>query len=169
MTHCIQLYSRLGRMPCSGGGGGGKAAASAGKPTRSCPPASRPCLPTAGEFARKLVAAWESLPKLYPPQNWSLPPPAGFEGAAVSERRGGPGAASPWCTRDTATSAPSEPPLLAPLRAGHSAREPGGVAPCRRGRRQRLAAPADGRREGGVVAHVLRRSWQDAPSLGVAP
>lgn len=33
--------------------------------------------------ARALMAAWESLPKLYPPSNWQPPPPAGYEAAQV--------------------------------------------------------------------------------------
>ena len=32
-------------------------------------------MPTAGELAQQLVAAWEALPKLYPPASWRPPPP----------------------------------------------------------------------------------------------
>lgn len=37
--------------------------------------------PEIAEPGRKLHAAWEALPKLYPPENWRPPPPAGYEDA----------------------------------------------------------------------------------------
>lgn len=35
----------------------------------------------AGPKAVQVIKAWEELPKLYPPENWKLPPPAGYVGA----------------------------------------------------------------------------------------
>lgn len=37
--------------------------------------------PSFGDGGRRLMAAWNSLPKLYPPKNWRPPPPAGYEDA----------------------------------------------------------------------------------------
>ena len=39
--------------------------------------------PAAAAPARALMAAWQSLDKLYPPPNWRPPPPAGYEDAQV--------------------------------------------------------------------------------------
>lgn len=45
---------------------------------------SRPSTrPPAAEAGRQLKAAWQSLPKLYPPENWRPPPPAGYVDAQV--------------------------------------------------------------------------------------
>lgn len=49
-----------------------------------CPPLSPAlCHSAAAAPARALMAAWESLEKLYPPPNWRPPPPAGYEDAQV--------------------------------------------------------------------------------------
>ncbi|KAL4452734.1 hypothetical protein ABPG75_008396 [Micractinium tetrahymenae] len=37
--------------------------------------------PGTAEEGKRLYEAWESLPKLYPPDNWRPPPPAGYEDA----------------------------------------------------------------------------------------
>ena len=46
----------------------------------------------AGPEAEKVLRCWESLPKLYPPQNWQPPPPAGYIGASGMRRH----SIDPW-------------------------------------------------------------------------
>ncbi len=104
------------------------------------------------------MAAWESLPKLYPPSNWRPPPPAGYEDAQVGlgmHNRACRASASKETWRWAHLHCRQPATCWALTCAGHSAGEQGALAASRREGRQRLAAPDDQGRAGVPISQLL--------------
>ena len=137
-----------------------------------------PGMPTAGELAQQLVAAWEALPKLYPPASWRPPPPAGYTQAQVGGRRYNPdstaGAGCLFCASMPIARrggllacamrcAPSKTLTAASPAAGSAPGQPGRLAPGWPPGRQRPPAAHDRCRAAGPSATVLNGQgihWQ---------